>query len=59
MVANFCAGGAAINVLARQAGAAVVVVDVGVADAAPATTPALLRPKRRGAAPPTWRSGRP
>jgi nicotinate-nucleotide--dimethylbenzimidazole phosphoribosyltransferase len=31
MVANFCAGGAAINVLARQAGAAVVVVDVGVA----------------------------
>ncbi len=31
MVANFCAGGAAINVLGRQAGAAVVVVDVGVA----------------------------
>jgi len=31
MVANFCAGGAAINVLARQAGATVVVVDVGVA----------------------------
>jgi nicotinate-nucleotide--dimethylbenzimidazole phosphoribosyltransferase len=31
MVANFCAGGAAINVLARQAGADVVVVDVGVA----------------------------
>jgi len=31
MVANFCAGGAAINVLARQAGAEVVVVDVGVA----------------------------
>jgi nicotinate-nucleotide--dimethylbenzimidazole phosphoribosyltransferase len=31
MVANFCAGGAAINVLARQAGASVVVVDVGVA----------------------------
>jgi nicotinate-nucleotide--dimethylbenzimidazole phosphoribosyltransferase len=31
MVANFCAGGAAINVLARQAGARVVVVDVGVA----------------------------
>jgi nicotinate-nucleotide--dimethylbenzimidazole phosphoribosyltransferase len=31
MVANFCAGGAAINVIARQMGARVVVVDVGVA----------------------------
>jgi nicotinate-nucleotide--dimethylbenzimidazole phosphoribosyltransferase len=31
MVANFLAGGAAINVLARHAGADVVVVDVGVA----------------------------
>ncbi|MGD9701883.1 MAG: nicotinate-nucleotide--dimethylbenzimidazole phosphoribosyltransferase [Acidimicrobiia bacterium] len=31
MVANFCAGGAAINVLARQHGAHLVVVDVGVA----------------------------
>jgi len=31
MVANLCSGGAAINVLARQAGAEVVVVDVGVA----------------------------
>ncbi len=31
MVANFLAGGAAVNVLARQAGAAVVVVDAGVA----------------------------
>src|SRR4051812_38531116 len=31
MVLNFCAGGAAINVLARQVGATVVVVDVGVA----------------------------
>jgi len=31
MVANFCAGGAAINVLAGCAGARVVVVDVGVA----------------------------
>jgi nicotinate-nucleotide--dimethylbenzimidazole phosphoribosyltransferase len=33
MVANFLAGGAAINVLARQAGANVFVVDVGVASA--------------------------
>jgi nicotinate-nucleotide--dimethylbenzimidazole phosphoribosyltransferase len=31
MVANFCAGGAAINVIARHVGASVVVVDVGVA----------------------------
>ncbi len=31
MVANFAAGGAAVNVLARTVGAAVVVVDVGVA----------------------------
>ena len=31
MVANFAAGGAAINVLARQQGASVTVVDVGVA----------------------------
>jgi nicotinate-nucleotide--dimethylbenzimidazole phosphoribosyltransferase len=36
MVANFVAGGAAINVLARQAGADVVVVDVGVAADLPA-----------------------
>jgi nicotinate-nucleotide--dimethylbenzimidazole phosphoribosyltransferase len=35
MVANFCAGGAAINVLARQTGASVVVVDVGVAGDVP------------------------
>lgn len=36
MVANFRAGGAAVNVLARQAGADVVVVDMGVAaDLAP------------------------
>ena len=33
MVANLCAGGAAINVLARHAGATVTVVDVGVATA--------------------------
>ena len=46
MVGNFCGGGAAINVLARQAKAGVVVVDVGVAveldDA-----PGLLRRKVR------------
>ncbi|MEO9223796.1 MAG: nicotinate-nucleotide--dimethylbenzimidazole phosphoribosyltransferase [Acidimicrobiales bacterium] len=35
MVANFCAGGAAANVLARQVGAAVAVVDVGVATPLP------------------------
>lgn len=50
MVANFVAGGAAINVLARQVGAEVVVVDVGVAgDLAPA--PGLIdRKVRRGTA---------
>ncbi|HEY8524812.1 MAG TPA: nicotinate-nucleotide--dimethylbenzimidazole phosphoribosyltransferase [Acidimicrobiales bacterium] len=37
MVANFVAGGAAINVLARHAGAEVVVVDVGVATDLPET----------------------
>ncbi len=35
MVANFCAGGAAVNVLARQVGAEVLVVDVGVAGPLP------------------------
>jgi nicotinate-nucleotide--dimethylbenzimidazole phosphoribosyltransferase len=35
MVVNFCTGGAAINVLARMAGARVVVVDVGVASEIP------------------------
>jgi nicotinate-nucleotide--dimethylbenzimidazole phosphoribosyltransferase len=44
MVANFCAGGAAINVLARHVGAEVVVVDVGVAgDLEPA--PGLFQAK--------------
>jgi nicotinate-nucleotide--dimethylbenzimidazole phosphoribosyltransferase len=43
MVANFCAGGAAINVLARHAGADVVVVDVGVATPIPSDAPGLLR----------------
>ncbi len=35
MVANFCSGGAAINVLARQSGVRVTVVDVGVAGPLP------------------------
>ncbi|HEY5874078.1 MAG TPA: nicotinate-nucleotide--dimethylbenzimidazole phosphoribosyltransferase [Ilumatobacteraceae bacterium] len=46
MVANFCAGGAAISVLARQHGARLVVVDVGVAS--PLTSsPGLLERKVR------------
>ncbi|MCC7358938.1 MAG: nicotinate-nucleotide--dimethylbenzimidazole phosphoribosyltransferase [Anaerolineales bacterium] len=44
MVLNFVHGGAAINVLARQAGARVVVVDVGVAADLP-EQPGLLRRK--------------
>jgi nicotinate-nucleotide--dimethylbenzimidazole phosphoribosyltransferase len=57
MVANFLAGGAAVNVLARQMGAAVVVVDVGMAGDAPSPAPAaddaaaprlLSRKVRRG-----------
>jgi nicotinate-nucleotide--dimethylbenzimidazole phosphoribosyltransferase len=43
MVANFCTGGAAVNVLARHAGAEVTVVDVGVATPIPAGSAALLR----------------
>jgi nicotinate-nucleotide--dimethylbenzimidazole phosphoribosyltransferase len=35
MVANFCSGGAAINVLARHVGARVIIVDVGVATPIP------------------------
>ena len=46
MVTNFCAGGAAINVLARQAGARVLVIDVGVA-ATLDDAPGLLRRKIR------------
>src|SRR5438067_3378277 len=49
MVANFCAGGAAVNVLARHAGVDVVVVDVGVAAEIDGTAPGLLRRNiRRG-----------
>jgi nicotinate-nucleotide--dimethylbenzimidazole phosphoribosyltransferase len=43
MVANFCAGGAAINVLARNAGADVLVVDVGVATPIPTDSSSLVR----------------
>jgi nicotinate-nucleotide--dimethylbenzimidazole phosphoribosyltransferase len=43
MVANFCAGGAAINVLARHAGADVIVVDVGIATPIGPDMPGLLR----------------
>jgi nicotinate-nucleotide--dimethylbenzimidazole phosphoribosyltransferase len=50
MVANFCAGGAAVNVLARQAGAQVVVVDVGVAADLEPASGLLLRKVRRGTA---------
>ncbi|HEY6796433.1 MAG TPA: nicotinate-nucleotide--dimethylbenzimidazole phosphoribosyltransferase [Kineosporiaceae bacterium] len=39
MVANFLTGGAAVNALARQVGAEVVVVDVGVASPLPAPAP--------------------
>ena len=50
MVATFCAGGAAVNVLARHAGAELVVVDVGVAgDLLPAPG-LLLRKVRHGTA---------
>ncbi|HTZ10307.1 MAG TPA: nicotinate-nucleotide--dimethylbenzimidazole phosphoribosyltransferase [Acidimicrobiales bacterium] len=49
MVANFCTGGAAINVLARAAGAQVVVVDVGVATPIPSDGGQLVRrPVRAG-----------
>ncbi len=47
MVANFLAGGAVVNALAAQAGAEVVVVDVGVAttlDAAAGLLPRKVRP---------------
>jgi len=48
MVANFLAGGAAINALARQVGAAVTVVDVGVASSLPPAPGLLVRKVRPG-----------
>jgi nicotinate-nucleotide--dimethylbenzimidazole phosphoribosyltransferase len=50
MVAAFCAGGAAVNVLARHAGATVTVVDVGVASVLPPAPGLLLRKVRAGTA---------
>lgn len=51
MVANFCAGGAAVTVLARELGATVLVIDVGVATPIPVESPSLLRRAvRRGTA---------
>ena len=50
MVAAFCAGGAAVNVLARHAGATVVVVDVGVATELAPAPGLLVRKVRRGTA---------
>jgi nicotinate-nucleotide--dimethylbenzimidazole phosphoribosyltransferase len=52
MVANFCAGGAAVNVLARHVGASVTVVDVGVATELPVAEARGLerRNVRRGTA---------
>ena len=50
MVVNLAAGGAAINVLARQAGATVTVVDVGVATPLPDDIDIERRAVRRGTA---------
>jgi nicotinate-nucleotide--dimethylbenzimidazole phosphoribosyltransferase len=50
MVANFAAGGAAINVVARQTGARVLVVDVGVAAPLEPGPGLLVRKVRRGTA---------
>jgi nicotinate-nucleotide--dimethylbenzimidazole phosphoribosyltransferase len=50
MVRNFAGGGAAINVLARRAGARVVVVDVGVAETLPLELPIVHRKVAPGTA---------
>ncbi|MEW2379797.1 nicotinate-nucleotide--dimethylbenzimidazole phosphoribosyltransferase [Micromonospora sp. NPDC047812] len=49
MIGNFLAGGAVVNAFARQAGASVTVVDVGVATPLPAAAPG----EEAGGAPPT------
>jgi nicotinate-nucleotide--dimethylbenzimidazole phosphoribosyltransferase len=48
MTANFLEGGAAVNAIARQAGAGVTIVDVGVAADLPAAEGLLSRKVRRG-----------
>jgi nicotinate-nucleotide--dimethylbenzimidazole phosphoribosyltransferase len=50
MVGNFAAGGAAVNVLARQVAARVVVVDIGVASDLPVDLPILRRKIAYGSA---------
>ncbi len=50
MVANFLAGGAVVNAFARQVGAEVTVVDVGLAGEAPASDRLLARRVRSGTA---------
>ena len=50
MVLNFVRGGAAINVLAEQAGARVVIVDMGVAADLPADSAIVSRPVARSTA---------
>ncbi|TVZ04421.1 nicotinate-nucleotide--dimethylbenzimidazole phosphoribosyltransferase [Trebonia kvetii] len=50
MVANFLAGGAAVNAIAAQAGADVRVVDIGVATPLPAAAGLLSRKVRAGTA---------
>ncbi len=50
MVANICAGGAVVNALARQVGADVVVVDVGVAGDPPPHPSLTTSKSRRGTA---------
>ncbi len=61
MVGNFVNGGAGINALANQAGAEVVVVDMGVAAdlSGMAAERQNHRPQDRRRAPPTWPSVRP
>lgn len=56
MVANFLAGGAVVNAFARQAGASVTVIDVGVARMGPGTAPTGTAPTARTPAVPTQRT---